>query len=86
MKIYSIILSVIFCIFVMIIFIIYKNNHHKNAKNHRKYDRINFQRITEFTCFTRVRFDPSNPYLWIVDKKSTNREYGGASFVDKKST
>ena len=27
-----------------------------------------------------------NPYLWIVDKKSTNREYGGASFVDKKST
>ena len=27
-----------------------------------------------------------NPYLWIMDKKSTNREYGGASFVDKKST
>ena len=27
-----------------------------------------------------------NPYLWIVDKKTTNREYDGASFVDKKST
>ena len=27
-----------------------------------------------------------NPYLWIVDKKYTNREYGGASFVNKKST
>ena len=34
----------------------YKNNNHKNAKNHRKYDRINFQRITELNCFTRVRF------------------------------
>ena len=30
--------------------------------------------------------DLFNPYLWIVDKKSTNREYGGASFADKKST
>ena len=27
-----------------------------------------------------------NPYLWIVDKKTTNREYDEASFVDKKST